>query len=47
VGQLGIEWREQASKPDPTDKLQDMKIIEELNRINEAAKSSAQCAAID
>ena len=37
---LGIEWRERASKPDATDKLQDSKIIEELNRIAEAAKSS-------
>lgn len=36
----GIEWRERASKPDPTEKLQDTKIIEELNRITEAAKSS-------
>jgi hypothetical protein len=37
---LGIEWRERASEPDPTDKLKDTKIIEELNRITEAAKSS-------
>jgi len=33
----GIEWREPASKPDPTKKLQDTKIIEELNRVIEAA----------
>jgi len=37
---MGVEWRESASKPDPTDKLKDTKIIEELNRITEAAKSS-------
>jgi len=37
---LGIEWRERASEPDPIDKLKDTKIIEELNRITEAAKSS-------
>jgi hypothetical protein len=30
----GIEWREQASKPDPTDKVKDTKIIEELKRIS-------------
>ena len=35
----GIEWRD-ASKPDPTDKVKDAKIIEELNRISDAAKSS-------
>jgi hypothetical protein len=35
-----IEWREQASKPDPTDKVKDTKIIEELKRISDAAKSS-------
>jgi len=36
----GVKWRENASKSDPTDKLKDTKIIEELNRITEAAKSS-------
>ena len=35
----GIEWRD-ASKPDPTDKVKDTKIIEELKRISDAAKSS-------
>ena len=36
----GIEWREQVSKADPPDKLRDTKIIEELKRISDAAKSS-------
>jgi hypothetical protein len=36
----GIEWREQVSKADAPDKLRDTKIIEELERISDAAKSS-------
>jgi len=36
----GIEWRHEASKPDLTAKLRDTKIIEELKRIRDAAKSS-------
>jgi hypothetical protein len=33
-------WRQQASKPDPTDEFKDTKIIEEVKRISDAAKSS-------
>lgn len=36
----GVEWREQALKPDPLDPVKDAKIIEELKRITDSAKSS-------
>ena len=34
------KWRDQASKPDPIDRLKDTKIIEELKRITDAAAES-------
>jgi hypothetical protein len=37
---LGTGWREQAAKPEPIDQEEGKKIIEELNRIKDAAKSS-------
>jgi hypothetical protein len=36
----GVQWREQASKPELLDKVKDAKIIEELRRIVDAAKSA-------
>jgi hypothetical protein len=36
----GIEWRKLAVEPAPAERLKDTKIIDELNRITEAAKST-------